>query len=225
MPMNKLQDEIFSSGESDAWFRRNRAVLEDAAKADPVLDVLRQHVLAHQPASVLDVGCSNGWRLAQLEALLPAGARLACFDASAEAIESAKQRHPNFDAKCALVSAIPFAGSFDLVIVACMLCWVGRESLMQSIAEIDRCVAPGGDLVVADFDPDEPARRRYHHRADVEMFTYKQDYAQLFLDAGRYTQLSRSVFQPGGVLTPLDQRAAIPSDERFSVSVLRKLRA
>ena len=222
--MTAFQDNIFSAGESDAWFRRNRAALEDGARADPVLDALRQHVLAHQPASVLDVGCSNGWRLARLARLAPlvGGARLAGLDPSGEAIAAGRRRHKEFDLRQALASAIPFTGQFALVIVSFVLHWIDRASLGGSVAAIDRAVAPGGFLVIADFDPDQPERRRYHHRDDVEIYTFKQDYAALFLADGNYSETQRRVYQAGGGLLPAAERLSLASDERCFVSVLRK---
>ncbi len=52
--------------------------------------------------------------------------------------------------------------------------------LTRAIAEIDRVVKWNGYLVLDDFLPDFPTKRHYHHRTGEPIFTYKQDYAEIF---------------------------------------------
>jgi hypothetical protein len=54
--------------------------------------------------------------------------------------------------------------------------------------------ADGGFVIVGDFLPDFPTRRRYHHRPDEQVFTYKQDYAALFTTTSLYSMVSRATF-------------------------------
>ncbi|MDB5801082.1 MAG: hypothetical protein JWL63_2021 [Rhodocyclales bacterium] len=188
------QDEVFRAGEGDAWFRRNAASLDAHAGHDWVLDTLGRLSGRERITTVCEVGCASAWRLARLPEVLPAATRRAGFDLSADAIEHGRKRDGALELRVGTASEPPFAEQFDLVIVSFILHWIDRSLLTRSLAAIDALVAPGGYLVVADFLPDSPCRRRYHHRDDVALYTYKQDYAAAFKATNLYREISRSVF-------------------------------
>jgi SAM-dependent methyltransferase len=89
----------------------------------------------------------------------------------------------------------------------------------RAVAEIDRVLRDGGHLLRSDFLPDAPTRVRYHRRPEVDVWTYKQDYAQPFLASGLYGEVERIV---------IDHRTGQPAEhaldprERGFISVLRK---
>jgi SAM-dependent methyltransferase len=194
MEQSEKQDEVFRSGEGDAWFRRNAASMDAHAGHDWILDTLSHLHGREQLRSVCEVGCASAWRLARLPEALPTVARRAGFDLSADAIAHGRARDSALDLRVGTASAPPFDELFDVVIVSFVLHWIDRSLLTRSVAAIDSLVAPGGFLVVADFLPDSPCRRRYHHRDDVALYTYKQDYAAAFTATNLYRELSRSVF-------------------------------
>ena len=107
--------------------------------------------------------------------------------------------------------------TFDVVIVSFVLTWVARPRLAASIAGIDALVRPGGALVLADFLPDAPCARPYHHRTDVEIYTFKQDYTACFTDLGTYAEVEREVFSHDGA-TSVD----IDPQDRAMCALLRK---
>jgi SAM-dependent methyltransferase len=219
MGRQSFQDEIFADSEGNAWFRRNSAALNADGRRDPVLDLLRQLPAERRARvrSMCDVGCANGGRLANLREWFPNATRIAGFDASADAIEAGTLAHEGLDLRVGLVAEPPFEGRFDLVTIGFVMHWVDRSLLTRAIAEIDALVADGGLLVIADFLPDRPCRRNYHHRGDLDLFTYKQDYPRTFAGLGTYRELSRFTFDHG-VGTP-----SVSSDQDRAVcAVLQK---
>jgi SAM-dependent methyltransferase len=189
------QDNIFGTSEGDAWFARNADGMS-RQQYDPLCRLLERLPSAaiERMRSACDVGCSSGLRLARLARLLPDATRLCGFDASSKAIDAGRAEHPGFDLRPGLVDAPPFAGPFDLVTIGFVLHWVGRANLSSAVAAIDRMVADGGYLLIADFLPDRPCARPYHHRQDVEIFTYKQDYGAAFTGLGLYEEIARETF-------------------------------
>ena len=196
----QIQDEVFASTEGDAWFHRNREHLNELVPHGPdtVVDML-----GRLPAdwlqgisTVCDVGCSNGWRLAGLGKLLSGRARLSGFDASQAAVAAGKSRFAdaNVELRQGLVDSPPFSTRFDLVVVSFVLHWVDRRRLTRAIAGIDDLVDEDGLLVISDFLPGQPGARVYHHRTDVEMYTYKQDYVRTFVATGLYRVLALATF-------------------------------
>lgn len=213
------QDEVFRHGEGDAWFRRNAASLDAHTGHDWILDGLsRLHGREHI-RSACEVGCASAWRLARLPEALPGLARRAGFDLSADAIAHGRSRDASLDLRVGAASAPPFDEQFDLVIVSFVLHWIDRAALSRSLAAIDALVAPNGLLALADFLPDSPCRRRYHHREDVALYTYKQDYAQAFTAMHLYRELSRSVFHHGDTLGALQ---AVTDGDRAACVLLHK---
>lgn len=197
------QEQVFVRSEGDAWFRRNEAGLKKPAswKSDPCLRLVSK--LDPLPSRVLDVGCANGWRLAALAA---AGARrLVGLDVSFEAVRDGMRRWSREGLRLVLgtASRMPFQAAsaggrigegFDLIVVGFVFHWIDRSSLLRTAAEIDRCLADGGHLVVADFFPDRPTVTPYHHLPDGEVFTYKQDYSRLFVATEMYRRIGAVVF-------------------------------
>ncbi|TAK30023.1 MAG: class I SAM-dependent methyltransferase [Chloroflexota bacterium] len=212
------QDDVFLADEGDAWFKRNRSYLVEttSTKTDYPLALIAQYNL--HPKKVLEVGCSNGWRLDAIRR------RYDCTCVGIEPSEAAalagRERFPGLDLRIGLASRLPCPPdeSFDLVIVNFVLHWVDRKTLLVSLAEIDRTVADGGYLILGDFLPDWPKRNRYHHRDDVELYTYKLDYAAILQSTALYTNVARITFDH-------DQHALsgdVGSYERGVCQLLRK---
>lgn len=208
------QDEIFTASEADQWFARNKHVIEQVSEHDIPLRLVDLYKLA--PASVLEIGAANGYRVAEIGRRT--GARAVAIEPSKKAIEDGRARFPHVEFHQGEARALPIDQTFDLVIVHFVLHWIDRQNLLRCVAEIDRVVADGGYLVVGDFHPWHPARNKYHHRQDVEVMTFKQDYAQIFV--------ASELYQPVGMLTSygFELDAAVPDDQRCGVTLLRKRR-
>ena len=186
-----IQDQIFWSGEGDAWFRRNREKFLEVENDWPI-KLLLSMPLGEREYEVLELGSSNGWRLHKLAALIKG--KFYGIDASQVAIEDGRSRYPELRLEQAVLSEVPLKREFDIVIVNYVLHWVDRKTLARSLSEIDRLVRNQGYLVVGDFLPDYPQRRPYHHRPEEEIFTYKQDYVRIFESYGTYKEISRVTY-------------------------------
>lgn len=188
------QGAIFLASEGDRWFSRNADALADPAL--PLHDVpLRMLELAtsYRPRRVLEIGCSTGWRLAALRDRYDCA--VTGVEPSTSAIEEGKRRYgADFDLRRGLSGALPIpqGESFDLVIAAFVFHWVSRDALVRSIAEVDRVLDDGGHLVLFDFFPDAPTRRRYHHLSDGQAYTYKQEISRAFLGTELYRHVGRT---------------------------------
>lgn len=197
--------------EGDAWFRRNQKALETAAERDWALRLIERNGL--QPQRVLEGGCANGWRLAELHK------RYGCFgqgiDVSAAAIEAAPH-HPDL---IFYQEAIHEMGYFDFDLVICyfVLHWVDRDRLVASLSALDRAGKDGGYLLIGDFLPDTPTKVPYHHREGL--WTWKADYAGIFLATGNYRLIDKIIFDHD---TGEEGDMSIPVDRRAVVSLLRK---
>lgn len=193
---------------------RNRRSLGKSS-FDPIEFLLDLYKI--KPKSVLDIGCSDGWRL---ERLRKRGAkRCVGVDASLRAVREGKKKYPKLELKHSTVADLGPKEQFDFAVVNFVLHWVSRETLIQSLAGIDSTVKPGGFLIVGDFAPQAPTKNRYHHLPKKEVWTYKEFYADMFTASGTYFEVAR--------LTT-DYRnnsfnAEAPNEERSFFSLLRKL--
>jgi ubiquinone/menaquinone biosynthesis C-methylase UbiE len=95
---------------------------------------------------VLDVGCGTGRLAASLQDL---GSRVWGIDPSPEMVAEAKKRGVN--AKVARAEQLPFKeGWFERAVLWLTVHLLDRP---RAFAELRRCLAPDGRLVIATFDP------------------------------------------------------------------------
>lgn len=218
------QDRIFAATEADGWFLRNRDALHHEAEliaADAPLRLMAERAL--RPTRVLEIGCSNGWRLGEISRRY--GAACVGVEPSAEAIRDGQARYPAIRFLQGTAASIPLQEAFDLVVVHYVLHWVARETLLASLAEIDRVVTDGGYVLLGDFFPDQPMKNRYHHLPDQDVYTYKADYAHMFVSTGLYTIVSRVTFDHQLVMSkhdPTGYLAHPAQDNRGACTLLRK---
>lgn len=188
------QDRLFAAGEGDHWYKRNQAALGKSDKIDWPLFLIGMIDDKSGISSVLELGCSNGFRLAKLQQSHLPEARFVGVDASGEAIASGAGQFPGLELHQGVISDPPLHEPFDLVIVNYVLHWVDRTTLVKSICAIDRLVKNGGYLLLGDFLPDFQQRRRYHHMPEENVYTFKQDYPSIFTSLGIYKELTRFTY-------------------------------
>ncbi len=184
------QTNEFLSGEGDKWLKRNRKKLNPAN--DPILLTIESLAGFPKKGKCLEIGCSNGWRLKELHKrydMYTWGA-----DPSQEAIEEAKGTKGIVDAKVTTARNVRkyFPRNFDVVIYGFCLYLCEREDLFLSIASGDDVLKEGGLMIVHDFDTSYPCKNPYHHKAGL--WSYKQDYAKMFLANPAYSQLFAKEF-------------------------------
>jgi SAM-dependent methyltransferase len=210
-----LQDNIFLQSEGDRWFARNRDALGDFdANADLSLRLMDLYGL--RPGSVLEIGAASGFRLAVIQRRT--AARCVAVEPSIEAVRAGKTSFPFVTFVRGTADSIPLQDRYDLVIVNFVFHWIDRLTLLRSVAEVDRLVSDRGFLIVGDFLPANRTRAPYHHLKNAEVYTYKQDYSELFRTSGLY--------HPIGLLTAHHETKrldpAVDEHERIGAWLLRK---
>lgn len=214
------QAEIFKEFEGQNWYERNKDVLK-CTEDDFIFRVISLYNL--KPKTILEVGCSDGFRLDFLNQKL--NADCSGFEANPKPVEVGLVKYPNIRLKQGLCKDIPFEEKFDLVICNFVLHWIDREDLISSINEIDRMVKPKGYLIIGDFFPNEPTVNDYTHISGGTVKTYKQDYSLCFTEGGGYTNLAHltSSFSLGSSSPSL--KGIVPvsdSNDRTHVCLLQK---
>lgn len=186
------QKRAFVDGEADHYFQRNRASLDrlDTGQSrDPVLATLDRVALPAR--SILEIGCSNGWRLRALRQRYPDAACIG-LDPSFEALAEKPLAGRGFSPIRATADGLPVRGrSVDLLIYGFCLYLCDRDDLFRITAEADRVLTETGHLLIFDFHVQKPRRRRYHHAPGL--FSYKMDHSALFLAHPQYRLHDRHV--------------------------------
>ena len=214
-----LQDTVFAEGAGDAYFARNPEPY-DAARDRVLAFLLSQPI---NPHNILEIGAGGGDRLVELHHRYQAD--VTAVDSSAAAVAYGQKTFPVIKFFVATARSLPLADEqYDLVIGSFVFHWFDRKSLLASAAEFDRVLKPDGHLLIADFAPFSPKKIRYHHRSDLEMYTYKQDYAALFLATAGYVLLAQQVLDYRSSLdASFTASTDIPERERFSITLLKKI--
>lgn len=185
VPKNKnSQNAVFFEGEGDAYYRRNADI--DETNVDWPLKMIPE-----PPKRVLDIGCSLAYRLAAIRKRY--GCECVGIDPSQAVVDQEGKKYPDITFMRCFAHDIPIEKPFDLVIAQLVFTWIARETLLASVAEIDRLCSKY--LIISDFLPPKPVKRTYHHVKDESVWSYKQDYAQIFLSTGLYKVEKRQVYQ------------------------------
>lgn len=193
------QRETFLNGEGDSYFARNSHM--KASPDDPVIAAIEQ--LGRQPRRILEIGCSNGWRL---EYFRDQSSHCAGVDPSSQAIESNKS---GMDLRVGTAESLPFPDAdFDLVIFGFCLYLVDPAHHFKAIAEADRVLKDGGMIANYDFIPPTHYYNDYSHVPGMR--SYKMDFSKFFLASPSYALVYRKLSLFKG------------SDERMGVDVLLK---
>lgn len=176
------QAETFYRGEGNAWLKRNNKKIP--IKDDLVLAALSE-LVGPLGNSILEIGCSNGWRLAEIKK------RFKCtdlngVDPSAGAITEAKKK--GIEAIRGFAHNLPWLNeSFDIVIYGHCLYLCDREDLFIVAKEGDRVLRDGGLMVIYDFATPHPCKKPYVHKEGL--WSYHQPYDQMFLWNPAYSRL------------------------------------
>lgn len=186
------QAQYFYHGGGTAWLERNRDKL--TGENDPVMEALAKAKI--NPNSVLEIGCSNGWRLKLLEKK---------YKCATTGVEPTPLTAGNI--LRGMAHNLPINQlTFDLVIYGWCLYLCDREDLFQITAEGDRVLQEDGYLLIYDFHPEFPHKRKYKHRENL--FSFKMDHSKLWLANPSYSLYRR--YMHGA------------SNDQTSVTVLKK---
>ena len=193
--MNNLsQKDAFLQYEADAWFQRNINYIKNyRAENDKIISCLQYYSI--KPTSLLEIGCSAGYRLNGLKKVFPRS-KVYGIEPSRIAMKYGEANYPdvNFlngtsdDLSCFKDEM------FDLVIIGFVFYVVDRRLLIKSISETDRVLKNKGYLILIDFFSETELKNNYHHIKDSEAYSFKQNYDEVFTGTRLYHLLHRSTF-------------------------------
>ncbi|MBE6508530.1 MAG: class I SAM-dependent methyltransferase [Methanobrevibacter sp.] len=185
--------DIFLKSEGDAYYLRNKKALNE----DVGLDVLfyTQFLLNNEfeDIKIVEIGASNGRNLNFFKDNLKC--EVSGIEPSSKAISDGNNKFFNGDEVLLKGSSdsLPYDDeSMDIVMFGFSLFWVDRKYLFKSISEADRILKTGGFLFITDFDTTNPYKRINVH--NEETFTYKMDYANLFLSNPQYSLVEKKQY-------------------------------
>jgi ubiquinone/menaquinone biosynthesis C-methylase UbiE len=201
------QKEIFVKSEGNSWFDRNNR----CAKVDSADIAIIKKYTKDFTGKILEIGCSNGSKLNVLR-----GEGEGCgIDPSEKAIKEGIATYPDLNLFVGTSDKLHFQENyFDIVIFGFCLYLVDRELVFRTLSEADRVLKDKGFLIITDFDPSLNIKKKYHHCDGV--FSYKQQYENLFLSNPIYTLIEKKSYSHHGVDFHPDK------DERVATTVLYK---
>lgn len=185
------QKDIFLGGEGDAWYARNQEGLGGEGH-DLVLTTLQEIGIA--PASVLEIGCANGYRIAGICDRF--GAKGFGIEPSSKAVADGRSRYPSLSLEVGTADRLPFADNyFDLVIFGFCFYLVDPRLHLRCVAEADRVLTDGGLLAIYDFIAPVPYHNRYTHLEGIR--SHKMEFSRYFLASPAYRLLRRTMSARG----------------------------
>lgn len=206
------QKNVFLKGEGDEWYRRNEQAIDNNKEHDPVIKLLDLYQIA--PKSVLEVGCSNGWRL---DAIQQKNNSI-CFgiDPSQEAIQAGKKRFSALQLTQGAADKLEFENNaFDLIILGFCLYLCDRDDLFKIASEVDRVLADNGVIAIYDFYSTIPYFNRYQYQDGIH--SYKLCYENMFCWNPNYRKICSMNFSHDKKMS-----LNINKDDEVNVSLLKK---
>lgn len=199
-----MQDDIFEIQEADQWFLRNKEyILSKKADEDICIQQIKQLPNLKKITSVIELGASNGYRLNFLKTILPNCKTFVGMDASKLAVEDGEKRY-NIKMYQDTLLNFKLNEKFDLVIVNFVLHWIDRANIFKCISNIDFFTDNNGKLVLGDFAPYYPYKRKYKHYTKENVYTFKNNYENVFLSLNTYKLISKYVFNQDNINEPVD---------------------
>ena len=134
--------------------------------ADPAFSQLEVIHAVSPIGSVLEIGCTTGFRLGKAQRAF--GAQCAGLEASVAAVNEGKEKYPRVDIRQGIApqDLDQWSGSkFDVVVVGHLLYLLPRSVLFQFAAQVDSLLADNGHLIVEDF---------IYHRDSVAEYTHQE---------------------------------------------------
>ena len=201
--------------DGDGYHSRNHAGI--GTIADPAFSALELLNQGQPVTSVLEIGCTTGFRLEK--ARVAFGARCAGLEISPAAVHEGRTRYPEVQIELGTAPGDLNRWSeeqFDVVIVGHFEYLLPRSELFGLAAAVDRLVVDGGHIIVMDFLHPSPMSADYRHHADLRVF--KHDPSAPWLWSPTYTLVQRQVYD-------VSENPAVCTDPRTwqTVDVLRKL--
>jgi len=224
------QDNYYRHKEGNDFFVRNHT------KSDiPRLRKAKVSILEHldnagiTPTNVIEFGCCYGDLLAEL-ARREGTEKAWGVEASSKAVDFGRQLYNQTEfriihgtiADNELIENSNKNG-FDLIIIDDVFGWVSRETILQSVTNIDYLLKDGGFVFIRDFYPNKRVKNRNHHIEDALVYNFKVvgSHSKLFESTGMYVVDSSKIFMDNlGIST--DYKCDNPFNYRWADIILRK---
>ncbi|ELM3615280.1 class I SAM-dependent methyltransferase [Aeromonas sobria] len=205
------QKNIFMKEEADAWYERNKFYInEKSVENDPIFMALQS--IDCKPRRILEIGCANGWRLAQLAKCY--GADCYGIDPSTMAIQDGCQRYPELKLSVGTADCLPDIEPVDLIIFGFCLYLCDPQDLFKIAANSDELLSDKGNMAIFDFcPPTGNYRNEYQHHENV--FSYKMNYGNMFCWNPSYYRLFEHTQHHDGTHD-------MDPDSLTSIQILRK---
>lgn len=215
---DKNQKEAFLAYEANAWFGRNKAVIDTYNPSkDRVISLITEYNL--NPSKILEIGCSAGYRLNGLKNALK-DATVFGLEPSSEAIRHGEKYYP--DVNFVHGSADDLSAfedtSMDIVIVGFVFYVIDRNIFYKVVSEIDRVLKNGGILIIVDFFSESSLKNSYQHINSFSAYSFKQNYDEVFTSSKLYYLLDKSTWNHSDKI--LD--ATNNYHDKYSISLLKK---
>jgi SAM-dependent methyltransferase len=185
------QSEEMLNWAGDNWLRRNK---QNLGKTDRVGDLIESKQLVKPTDKVLEIGCSNGWRLKKLHEKY--GCEVFGLEPGLAACAEAEIRN-RVRVKRGVAASVPWDDeSFDIVIIGFFLFVTEPSEWLRTVAESDRVLKDDGKLIIHEFCCPRPIRLPY--AADVELavhgklWNYYFDWPSLWLAHPGYSMLEET---------------------------------
>lgn len=205
--------------EADAWFFRNKEYLAERGEVSEGTKLALEFFEGQETGgwkgkSILEIGACYGYNLKYLSDKL--GAICYGIDPSDEAIKYGREKFGEvINLQPGTSDFLPYeSGKFDAVIMGFCMYWIERKHLMRTVSEADRVLKEKGYLMLIDFDTVIPYKRANVHNSEV--WTYKMQYANLFLANPQYYLVNKTNFSENGRMFSDNKQ------ERISFNILYK---
>jgi len=185
--------------------------------ADPAFSQMEAIHLVSPIGSVLEIGCTTGFRLDKAQRAF--GAQCAGLEASDSAVTEGAEKYPKIDIRQGVApqDLNQWSGSkFDVVVVGHLMYLLPRSVLFEFAAQVDSLLADNGHLIVVDFIYHKNTVASYAHQDSLLL--YKGDPSGPWSWNPQYFLIHRDVYPLSGEAT--SQREP---NQWQSIDVLRKL--
>jgi len=179
----------FLESEGDSFFTRNINAFNNIEyiKDDIILNNIQNNniLLNNSKINILEIGCSNGWRLNELYNIFPHNNYYG-IDPSKNSIDYGEKNYNNINFKVSTCDELLFFENkkFDLILIPFVFMYIDRELLLKSIAEIDRLLNNNGILIITDFYSNRQRKNNYKYIENS--YIYKQNFYEIFLSTKNY---------------------------------------
>jgi trans-aconitate methyltransferase len=179
---------VWQKKEADNWFKRNKNSL--GSKEDLIMFIIELYKI--KPKKVIEIGCSNGYRLSKIHEKY--GSRVVGIEPSQKALKDGKKKWPFIKFINGMCESFSLKEKVDLVIINFVFHWISRQNLLECFSRIDKIVENNGYIIIGDFGTENSFKRKYHHLKDKEIFTYKQEYQNLLKTSRLYREIAMLKF-------------------------------